>query len=687
MSYPYKTILLRRGTAAEWVAANPILGVGEPGYETDTKKLKIGNGTDNWNTLPYLAGDSGEPVIVDEDIDDRVAALLEAGTNVSIQYDDENNRLVISAASVPTDPLIINQQVDSLLRAGNYIDLNYNDSDALTISVVGVQPSGSYAQAVHGHPISEIVNLDVALSGKASSVHTHSISDVLLLQNALDSKQDSGNYATLEDGQVPVSQLPGFVQDIEEYSSLANFPPNGSTAKLYLALDTTKIYRWSGSTYVEIVGAPGSTDAIPEGVVNLYFTNSRAAAAAPVQSVAGRVGVVGLAKSDVGLNNVDNTTDLDKPISTATQSALNLKANINHTHTSTNITDFDNAVKANISTEIIAGSGINLTYETNPNQVIVSTAGFQPVGDYAILIDGRVPAAQLPSYVDEIQEYAASGNFPAIGSQNVIYRDSNSGSLYRWSGTTYVSMSTSIEGTTDNLLEGSSNLYFTTQRASAAAPVQSVAGKTGAVSLLKSDVGLGNVDNTTDLNKPISTATQTALDGKAPTVHSHAISDIVALQSTLDTKQPAGNYVTVSNLNASVTSYLAAGDGIALSSTLNNLVIQSNGLSKVLGLGPISGTHAINYGTERLIQTLTLGGTALTLTKGTGWPSTAGFSADVVLKITVNSPTSITWSIINEWYNQPQAGAFSVGTHLVLLRAVGTVIEGHYIGPVTGLNV
>ena len=45
-------------------------------------------------------------------------------------------------------------------------------------------------------------------------------------------------------------------------------------------------------------------------------------------------------------------------------------------------------------------------------------------------------------------------------------------------------------------------------------PVTSVAGKTGAVTLAKGDVGLGNVDNTSDANKPISTATQTALDDK-----------------------------------------------------------------------------------------------------------------------------------------------------------------------------
>ena len=57
--------------------------------------------------------------------------------------------------------------------------------------------------------------------------------------------------------------------------------------------------------------------------------------------------------------------------------------------------------------------------------------------------------------------------------------------------------------------------YTTAAEASAAAPVQSVAGKTGAVVLAKADVGLDNVDNTTDAAKPISTATQTALNGKA----------------------------------------------------------------------------------------------------------------------------------------------------------------------------
>lgn len=56
-------IQLRRGRAAFWDSENPILHPGEPGYESDTRKLKIGDGVTHWRELPYSAGGaSGIPV-------------------------------------------------------------------------------------------------------------------------------------------------------------------------------------------------------------------------------------------------------------------------------------------------------------------------------------------------------------------------------------------------------------------------------------------------------------------------------------------------------------------------------------------------------------------------------------------------------------------------------------------------
>ena len=54
-------IRLRRDTAANWTSGNPVLALGEPGYETDTQKLKVGDGTTAWASLAYvpLTGPAG----------------------------------------------------------------------------------------------------------------------------------------------------------------------------------------------------------------------------------------------------------------------------------------------------------------------------------------------------------------------------------------------------------------------------------------------------------------------------------------------------------------------------------------------------------------------------------------------------------------------------------------------------
>ena len=52
-------IKLRRDTSANFTSANPVLGVGEPAYETDTKKLKIGDGTTAYTQLEYFSAGGG----------------------------------------------------------------------------------------------------------------------------------------------------------------------------------------------------------------------------------------------------------------------------------------------------------------------------------------------------------------------------------------------------------------------------------------------------------------------------------------------------------------------------------------------------------------------------------------------------------------------------------------------------
>jgi hypothetical protein len=148
-----------------------------------------------------------------------------------------------------------------------------------------------------------------------------------------------------------------------------------------------------------------------------------------------------LDKTAVGLANVNNTTDAAKPISTATQTALDAKAD---------------------------------------------------------LVGGLVPTAQLPALaITEVFAAASQAAMLALTAQrgDVALRSDN--------GKTFI-LSTDSPGTLADWKE-----------VQAIGVVQSVAGQTGVVVLAKGDVGLGNVDNTSDANKPVSTAQQTALNLKA----------------------------------------------------------------------------------------------------------------------------------------------------------------------------
>ncbi|MBV9528171.1 hypothetical protein, partial [Sphingomonas sp.] len=78
---------------------------------------------------------------------------------------------------------------------------------------------------------------------------------------------------------IAAAYLPAYVDDVLEYVNLAGFPTTGSAGIIYIADDTGKTYRWSGSAYVEISPSPGSTDSVTEGATNLYYTDARVRAA------------------------------------------------------------------------------------------------------------------------------------------------------------------------------------------------------------------------------------------------------------------------------------------------------------------------------------------------------------------------------------------------------------------------
>lgn len=138
-------------------------------------------------------------------------------------------------------------------------------------------------------------------------------------------------------------------------------------------------------------------------------------------------------------------------------------------------------------------------------------------GGVATLDDGgKVPAAQLPSYVDDILEYDSLSDFPEEGESGKIYVATSTNSQYRWSGTQYIEISKSLA-----LGETSSTAYPGDKGKAA---YDHISNKSNPHGVTKAQVGLGNVDNTSDANKPVSTAQQAALDGKVDKVSGKGLS-------------------------------------------------------------------------------------------------------------------------------------------------------------------
>lgn len=105
--------------------------------------------------------------------------------------------------------------------------------------------SDARAPLSHTHPFSDITSRPTTLAG-------YGITDAVPISQ----KGAPNGVATLDsNGLIPSNQLPSYVDDIVEYDSQTNFPSTGSPSKIYVALDTGKQYRWSGSQYIDISSA------------------------------------------------------------------------------------------------------------------------------------------------------------------------------------------------------------------------------------------------------------------------------------------------------------------------------------------------------------------------------------------------------------------------------------------------
>ena len=344
------------------------------------------------------------------------------------------NQIIIGQKAF-TSPAIFNSGTFTSLRVGvtgvslsGHIHI-VSDVTGLQAALDSKQPSGNYVTGSHTHTSSSItdfntsvdsriINANLQPSGNYSSVgHTHAISDIISLQTALDGKQASGNYATsshthtssnITDFNTSVSGLVNGIYAPLNSPSFSGVPltPTATAGTNSTQIASTAFVRTEISNLVasaplaldtlnELATALGNDANFSTTVTNNLAGKANLSGATFTGSVSGPSGNF----TSLKVNNVDvsanghthtasNITDFNTSVdSRITNANLQPSGNysvVGHTHTSSNITDFNSSVSGLVNVKnITAGNYINVS-STTGNYTLAVT-GLQPSGNYSLI--------------------------------------------------------------------------------------------------------------------------------------------------------------------------------------------------------------------------------------------------------------------------------------------------------------
>jgi len=381
----------RRGTAAQWTAANPILAAGEIGFETDTNKFKMGNGSSVWSALQYFANAAelqtainnlvdGAPGALDT-LNELAAALGDNPDYFSDIQDTLNLKATIASpefTGVPLAPTASPATNTTQIATTEFVQTKINNLvngapgalDTLQELAAALANDADYATTITNN-LGQKANISQLTDHASTTENVHGISDMTDLVNSTGMSTAITNAITthnslttdvhgIPDTSVLVtdSDLAGAVSvvsgDLGTHANLtlsvhgiADTSLLVTQADLENAIDGAEVDQsalagtgidWNAvdgrfdidstiatTAYADQAEADAITTAAQDATNK---ANAAVVSAGTEADTKISTAVAALTKSSVGLGNVDNTSDADKPVSTATQTALDAKASL-----------------------------------------------------------------------------------------------------------------------------------------------------------------------------------------------------------------------------------------------------------------------------------------------------------------------------------------------------------------------
>ena len=352
----------RRGTAQQWTDANPVLAAGEIGFETDTNQFKIGDGVNLWAALSYFKNleDLGGS------LDDYILVTARSAAN-GVAPLDEDGEIPLGFMAKLIDGADSN--LNTLRELGDVVTLHQAHVDATTNihgindtavleTITGAQSKADLAASgavsdhnsatVNVHGIANTADLAVLddVSG-AVSLHNSDTTDVHGIQDtaALATKTYADGAVTTHNSDttdihgisntanlVYSSDLSGHADDttsIHGISDTANLAylsnisdHNSDTTDVHGIADTSALATTT-ATNAAISTAITDHTAVTTNVHGIADT-ANLVTLAGTQTLTNKTitSPLGIVKADVGLGDVDNTSDANKPVSTAQSAAI-----------------------------------------------------------------------------------------------------------------------------------------------------------------------------------------------------------------------------------------------------------------------------------------------------------------------------------------------------------------------------